>query len=264
MLTDTTPLYFHGLPGHPDELTALEPSIKIAAHTRMECRGEPLNFDGMATHISKETQGQPLHLIGFSMGAMTALRLAARLPEQTVKVDLISPAAPLNIGDFLSKMAGKPIFQAAAKSQGALDRLVALQKFALRVAPNAFLSMLFNGVCEDEHALLKEPPVRKAIISGLKYSILDNTARYKSELRHYTAAWSTELEQVVAPVQIWQGSEDTWVPPEMAEALASSLPEGKINLLNGLGHYGALIAFITKITTEPPISTAKRRIRAPI
>lgn len=256
MLTDTIPLYFHGLPGHPDELTALEPSIKIATHTRMEGQGEALDFDRMAAHIAAETRRQPLHLIGFSMGAMTALRLATRLPVQTVKVDLISPAAPLDIGDFLSKMAGKPVFQAAAKSRGALDRLVALQKFALRIAPNAFLNMLFNGTCEDERALLKEPPVRKAIISGLKYSILDNTARYKSELRHYTNAWSAELEQVAAPVQIWQGSQDTWVPPEMAEALASCLPKGRIHLLSGLGHYGALIAFITKVTTEPLISTA--------
>lgn len=50
------------------------------------------------------------HLIGFSLGAMTATRLAVLLGERVVRVDCTSGAAPLDLGNFLSHMAGKPVF----------------------------------------------------------------------------------------------------------------------------------------------------------
>ncbi len=257
LVDDPTSIYFHGLPGYPGEVTSLEPSFAPVAHARLEWAGADLDLDQIAARISQETQGRHLHLIGFSMGAMAALRIAARLPKQTIRIDLISPAAPLSIGDFLDQMAGKPVFQAAQKSRSALDRIVFLQKLALRLAPNGFLKLLFQGVCEQERALLKQPIVRQTIISGLKYSILDHTARYKSELRSYTSAWCADLRHVDAEVQIWQGEKDSWVPPDMSKALATRLPNCRLHMMNDLGHYGALVAFLGQYAARQHVHIAQ-------
>jgi pimeloyl-ACP methyl ester carboxylesterase len=44
------------------------------------------------------------------------------------------------------------------------------------------------------------------------------------------------LEQVLSPVTVWHGREDTFVPWRHAEWLADRLPNAELHLLDGEGH----------------------------
>jgi pimeloyl-ACP methyl ester carboxylesterase len=68
-----------------------------------------------------------VHLVGFSIGALAATKIAAFDPEQVSKLTLISPAAPLQLGTFLEDMAGKPIFEMAIKRPGVLALVTRVQ-----------------------------------------------------------------------------------------------------------------------------------------
>ena len=47
------------------------------------------------------------------------------------------------------------------------------------------------------------------------------------------------------PVTIWQGSEDDWTPPAMAEALAALLPTTPaVHILPGCSHFSTLRAYL--------------------
>ena len=96
-------IYFcHGVPGGPEDASLL--GIEGVAAPDLFAAAPLAQFDAA-------TAGAPdgsVHLVGFSIGAMVALRLAASRPDKVGKVTLISPAAPLNLGDFLPAMAGKP------------------------------------------------------------------------------------------------------------------------------------------------------------
>ncbi|MFN9716540.1 MAG: alpha/beta fold hydrolase [Sphingomonadales bacterium] len=57
--------------------------------------------------------------------------------------------------------------------------------------------------------------------------------------------WSDELAKVHQPVAIWQGSEDDWTPPAMAQALAQRLPSRPaVEVMRGLSHFSALRAYL--------------------
>jgi fermentation-respiration switch protein FrsA (DUF1100 family) len=63
------------------------------------------------------------------------------------------------------------------------------------------------------------------------------------------------LHQLETPVSIWQGSEDTIVPPESAYLLAEALPNCRLEVIEDMGHYwlfGSFERILDRIRTKPP------------
>jgi len=241
-MPETRAFYLHGLPGHPDELNAFQsPASKsnITALSRLETGNYEDSLNTLAAQLSNFPS---VHLIGFSLGAMTALKLAAKLPETVEALELIAPAAPLSLGNFLPHMDGRQIFK-AAQNQAMLSALVALQSGSIQIAPNMVTNAMFSSSATSDRTLLNDEDFRDAIVSGLKHSVLMNAGGYKSELRAYVKDWASVLARVTCSVTLWHGSTDTWAPIAMSEALANRLPEATLHRLPDLGHYSALKHF---------------------
>jgi pimeloyl-ACP methyl ester carboxylesterase len=80
---------------------------------------------------------------------------------------------------------------------------------------------------------------------SLRHSLLGSRAAYTAEIRAYVTDWRDHLAQVRQPVAIWQGSEDDWTPPAMADALAAALPQRpEVTMLQGLSHFSTLRAYL--------------------
>lgn len=248
-MTNTTSFYLHGLPGSAAELDFALPNWQ----TKSEIKPLPRLINN-ATHDSAiETMAAQLanyeyvHLIGFSLGAMSAMKLAARMPETVVKLDLIAPAAPLELGDYLKDMAGKPIFEAAMKRGGALGRLVAAQRMLARVSMGAVIKAMFNGAADADRTLLNHPAMLDMLRDVLRCSLIEQPEAYKSELRAFVAPWADVLPRVRCKTAIWQGDADTWAPPTLAAALCEALPNARLEMLEGLSHYSTLRAVMPEL-----------------
>lgn len=241
------PVYFHGLPGSPRELDLL-PGGKIYCPKRPE----DADFASLAADIAHQTQGARLHLIGFSLGAMAALRAAPSL--NVAHIDLIAPAAPLDLGNFLPDMAGRMVFR-AARFPLALRLLVAAQARMLRRNPERFIATLFHHAPEADHALLQDPAIRATLLQTYRDSLLTPTS-YQAEILTYIRPWADALPEVTCPIRIWQGQADTWVPPAMTEALVAALPHAAYIELPGLGHYSALMAALPRILARDEVPSA--------
>ncbi|MBO9466050.1 alpha/beta hydrolase [Tropicibacter sp. R15_0] len=226
-----TPLYLHGLPGSAAEL-ALGPS-----NLHVLDRAVP-SFAQLANALP----AGPLHLIGFSLGAACALRLAALAPNKIGKLTLISPAAALELGEFLPKMAGAPVFR-AARSHAQLSVLTAVQSTLVRLSPTLMTRMLAIGVSEAEAQLITSKPVQTAVQEGLT----KHKATYLREISAYVQPWAQHLDHVTCPVTLHHGKADTWAPIEMSELLAARLQNATLHALPDLGHYGALQATLRDI-----------------
>lgn len=245
----TNIFYLHGLPGSAAELDFALPEWQVATAIR------PLErlVDNATHEAALETMGAKLanyesvHLIGFSLGAMSAMKLAARMPETVVKLDLIAPAAPLALGDYLKDMAGKPIFEAAMKSGGALGRLVAAQRTLARMSKGAVIKAMFNGAADADKVLLKDRAMQDMLRDVLQRSLIEQPEAYKSELRAFVAPWADVLPRVRCKTVIWQGDADTWAPPALAAALSKALPDARLETLEGLSHYSGLLAALKYI-----------------
>lgn len=223
-----TPLYLHGLPGGASEL-ALGPS-DIAVMDR----AAP-SFAQLAIALPNG----PLHLIGFSLGAACALRLAALAPGKVARVTLISGAAPLELGDFLPRMAGASLFR-LARSHARLRAATEAQSALARVSPALMLRLLMRGADPSDRALLDEASAGRAIAAALQEGLTQHKAAYLREVAAYGMPWHRHLPLVRAPVTLHHGTADRWAPFDMAETLAAALPHATLHRHEGLGHYSVL------------------------
>jgi len=257
-MTEDAILYLHGLPGS----FASEMEIVFGADTetsrmigldRLGALGQGEDYD-TAILAAFDRAADALHgegalrLVAFSLGAMAALRIAAFRPDRIASLDLIAPAAPLQLSDFLADMAGKPVFQAAQKGAPWLGLFTLVQSAGLRLAPGLVASQLFANAPDTERRLMTLPERREAFIADLRHALHLHSAAYKAELRAYVSDWSHFLPEVRTPVRIWQGSADTWAPPAMARALSAAVGGAcEIAILDGLSHYGALVHSLPEI-----------------
>jgi pimeloyl-ACP methyl ester carboxylesterase len=248
-MTQPTRFYLHGLPGSTAELNFALP--KWRKNTNIQ----PLDrLSAAATHksalesmASQLANYESVHLIGFSLGAMSAMKLAARMPETVLKLDLIAPVAPLELGDYLKDMAGKPIFEAAMKPGGGLGRLIAAQRTLARFSMRAVIKAMFNGAADADKVLLNDPAMQTMLRDVLRRSLIEQPYAYKSELRTFVAPWADMLPRVRCKTVIWQGDADTWAPPALADALCEALPDAELEVLAGLSHYSGLKAALERI-----------------
>lgn len=246
-------LYFHGLPGSAGELACFGPGI--AEHTRhfhVIARGDALTggaaegyFVRLAAQILAQFPEGPLRLVGFSLGAAAALRVAPHLAERVQQIDLVSPAAPLGLGDVLDGMAGAPVFRAALTGRAHFALLTFLQAQLARLASAQMASALMARAQGADRVLAADPHFIAQLAASLRHSLLAQRAAYRQEIALYVTGWSDELAKVHQPVAIWQGSEDDWTPPAMAQALAQRLPSRPaVEVMPGLSHFSALRAYL--------------------
>lgn len=229
-----TPLYLHGLPGSAAELALGGCDWSVLD------RSAP-SFAQMALGLPSG----PLHLIGFSLGAACALRLAALSPDKVAKLTLISAAAPLELGDFLPDMAGASVFR-AARSHGQLSALTSVQSTLSRLSCGLMARMLAHGCSPREAALITSAPVCRAMHEGLT----KHKGTYLRELPAYVRPWANHLPYVQCPVHLIHGQQDTWAPLAMAHALKSALPDAELEVLDTAGHFGTLRHVLSAIQND--------------
>lgn len=246
-------LYFHGLPGGADELNLFGADVARAAEgfhvvDRKRGHGADPSYIAYAARIKAQFGETPLKLVGFSLGASAALRTAALLSNQVVAIDLISAAAPLSLGDYLSDMAGAPVFRLAQSRPRLFGALARLQSVTATMAPNLLYQRLFATANGDDKSLAADPHFKARLINLLRTSLGPDLAVYRVEILDYVTDWRPSLAAITQPVTLHHGSADNWTPIAMAHDLARHLPNViGIHLHEGSSHYSTLGAYFRRL-----------------
>lgn len=222
--------YCHGLPGGAAELELAGVQFPV-----LDRRDASAPKDLIA-----QLPMQPVHLIGFSLGAALALRLAAEAPDRIGRLTLISAAAPLELGQFLPDMAGRWVFR-MARCPRALGALLGAQGVLARRSPDRLASMLRATCDASDTALFGTPQGRESFHKILQQGYGPNRPAARREIAAYVRPWADILKQIQCPVTLHHGTSDQWSPPAMAGALHSALPSSRLIWHNGLGHYATLV-----------------------
>lgn len=241
-------VYFHGLPGGRDECEVFRGAR--GTPDRFVClerfrmapglTGEAF-FRFIARTIDDLAAGEPVVLVGFSMGAFIALRTVPHLTSTVERLHLISAAGPLESGDFLPQMAGRSVFRLAQRSGWALALMAGLQGWLARVAPGALLRALFGDARGGDAVLARDPWFQSMIIRLMRSSLGPGRAGYVRELRAYVRPWAEIPPTVRCDVQVWHGALDNWTPLGMARRLSDLLPQSQpMVVFAAASHYSCL------------------------
>ena len=98
--------------------------------------------------------------------------------------------------------------------------------------------------------LRQAPALYASALANVQQHDFDAARRHVARLAALVAddARAARLARLHRPVRIWQGRDDTWTPPQMAEALARALPDVRsLTWLDGLSHYSTLQQALPRI-----------------
>lgn len=244
-------IYCHGLPGSTAELSAFgvpQDVAHIHCLDRFSRSTGAYERDLLAAFDALNLTA-PTTVAGFSLGAMSAMHLAARRPHLVSKLILVSPAAPLQLGNFLGSMAGKPVFEAAQRGASSLRILTGLQAIMASIAPKLVIRTMFQKSAAKDRKLLESMAFLDMLVDALRTSLGSHQAAYRAELLAYVRPWAHIVDGVRCPVKIWQGSADTWTPPAMALALNQRLGDlASLEICPEHAHYSTLGAALSHLT----------------
>ncbi len=249
-------IYFHGAPGSPKEAEvfdqyAKEFSLKVICFDRFSVDIALQNQDYyqyLAKTIIDEAKGQPVNLVGFSIGCQAAIETGKYIKNQVQSLHLISAAAPLDGDDFLNDMAGKMVFTLAKKYPTAFKCLSYWQTLLAKVAPNALFKMLFSSAADQDQSLSKTEDFKRYITPILTHCFSKTVQGYIREISLYVTPWKAEIDNCTIKTHIWHGTHDNWSPVSMGHYLKKKMPLAtQLELFPKLSHYSCLYAAAPKI-----------------
>lgn len=189
--------------------------------------------------------GAPAHLVGFSLGALVATRVALDHPDRVATLTLVSGVAG----------------RSEAERAAVLDRL-ATARADLAATFDAAVDRWFSARWHAEDPGLAAR-VRAVLAANRPASYL---ACYEIFARADAELWP-ELPQLAPPVLAMTGSEDPGSTPAMSEALAARVPHGRAVIVPGARHLlpqerpAAVVAAVREqlhhTPTDPPGALAR-------
>jgi pimeloyl-ACP methyl ester carboxylesterase len=178
-------------------------------------------------------------VIGVSGGGPYAIAVAASMPDRAVLLGLISPVGP--IAEYrdhirMSKLHSL-IFTRIGRSPPAISSFFWSVRNLVRFAPDVAYRALMQRVPRSDRMVLIRAEVRANLRAALKEGLRPGIDGARQDLRLFCAPWGLLLQQIDVPTVLWQGSDDTLVPPGAAYHLAETLPNCRLDVLQGGGHY---------------------------
>lgn len=174
--------------------------------------------DQATEHALQFLPADPVHLVGHSVGATVALRMAIEAPGRIRSLTLIEPVL------FAAAPAG-PETSANVRTLGRMGPLIA--QGDSRGAARVFLSVWGSG--EDFDELPEGQAARMAaqmwMIPAQRAALHDDAARL-----------IPRLGQVACPVLLMEGSRSPPVIGRILDRLEAGLPESRRTRIHGAGH----------------------------
>jgi pimeloyl-ACP methyl ester carboxylesterase len=178
-------------------------------------------------------------VIGVSGGGPYAIAAAAAMPDRAVLLALISPVGPIaehHQSIRMSKM-HRLIFTRIGRSPPAIAGFFWSLRHLVRFAPGVAYRLLMQRVPRSDRLVLARPEVRANLRTALREGLRPGIDGARQDLRLFCAPWDLPLEDIDVPTVVWQGSDDTIVPPGGAYHLAETLPNCRLDVIQGGGHY---------------------------
>ncbi|HKJ96465.1 MAG TPA: alpha/beta hydrolase [Thermoplasmataceae archaeon] len=258
------PVFFlHPAPGSrvmykPQVDNANNTGVRLISYSRPGYGGsereEGRNISGAAEDvlaIADDLGIERFGVIGYAEGAPHALSCAAREPERVVAISAISGYAPFNAEgfDFFAGMgdyATKDFNMLLNKDQKWEEsNLQAVE--TLRQSTRDRLVQLIGSMYSEADA----KAVSDDLVDFMIDSVLDGCSEGIDGVREdrlaLTRLWGFDVGSIRVPTQIWHGEQDTVVPIQHSQWLASEIPGAEVHLEGDEGHLSTFVNNINDV-----------------
>ncbi|SEN55143.1 alpha/beta fold hydrolase [Nonomuraea pusilla] len=209
-----------------------------------------------------------LAVVGVSMGAASALALAAARPDLVTGTTILGGMPPVSPGErWAPDSRGDALYWRLARHAPWLLRRLCQATAATTAAmtggsagddrADALVRRVERGLSPADaqvfRELLADAATRSAFAADVRESCRQGGAAMAEDLRRHLRPWGFEPADVAVPVRLWHGTEDPKVPVALARGLARRLPRVDARFVPG-GHFAAFARqdeLVSALATEP-------------
>ncbi len=265
--TDGLPvLYCHGFPGSRLEAAladtpARELGIRLIAPDRpglghsaplpggLATRSEAL--ERLTRHLGLRRWG----LLGVSAGGAYALALAAHHPPGLTALACVAPLVPTAPLDGMHPLARR-LLHWARHHPRRLRRITAVIATVLYHHPHWGPALLRPFLAPPDRAVFQDPAQRRLWTNSLREGLRQGGTAAE-DLIELIREWRLPTS-LPCPLELWHGNQDTQVPPNHSRWLATHLPQARLHLETGEGHFSLPLRQARRI-----LGQLKERLQAP-
>ena len=250
-------LAIHGTPGSRfmfalTDKAARERSLRIIAPERPGYGLSDFRQNGTLAHAADDMTAfadalglDRFAVIGVSGGGPYAVATAASMADRIALLALIGPVGPIADcqGRIRMTKLHRLIFTRMGGSPAACATFFWSLRNLVRWAPGVAYRALMQRVTPSDRGVLARAEVKANLQEALKEGLRPGIDGARQDLRLFCAPWGLKLEDIDVPAVVWQGSDDAIVPPGGAYHLAETLPNCRLDVIQGGGHYWVFAQF---------------------
>jgi pimeloyl-ACP methyl ester carboxylesterase len=180
-------------------------------------------------------------VVGASGGAPHALACGALLADRVIRVGAVVTPAPPDAEDFdfyegLADVNVKE-FNAAREGREAIEALLEPWVDQIRTDVDALIEELLTELPEIDRRRAAQPEQREIMRESWTEAVRQGSRGWADDDLAFAKPWGFDLEDVTVKTRVWQGELDVLTPRPHGEYVASRLPNGQFELLEGGGHF---------------------------
>lgn len=186
----------------------------------------------------REVVGEPVTLVGNSMGGMISILQTAAHPDTVSALALVDPALPLVFGVRPDPLVMSTFFLYALPGLG--ERFLAKARDGQ--TPRQQVKRVLNLVCADSKRVPEDLVLasmslieQRAEVPGLDSAFLA-AARSIVYVNARRAKYFSAMSKIRVPVFLMTGDRDRLVPVGSAKAAAARHPDWRFEVFPGIGH----------------------------
>jgi pimeloyl-ACP methyl ester carboxylesterase len=197
---------------------------------------------------------------GWSGGGPHALACGARLDTVTA-VLVIAGLAPYGAEglDWMSGMGEANVieFSAAVSGEDELRPHLLAEREQLKDITGADVASSMQTLLPDVDKAVLTGEFGEDLAASFREAVRTGVEGYLDDELAFTSPWGFGVEEISAPVMIWQGSADLMVPFSHGQWLAARLPGASAHLQEGEGHLSIGLGALDRMLDE--LADAGRR-----
>jgi pimeloyl-ACP methyl ester carboxylesterase/DNA-binding CsgD family transcriptional regulator len=244
-------IFMHGMAGsrhlrHPDDSLLLARRVRLIIPERPGSGDSdplagrsigdwPRDVAELASHLGLSR----FAVIGYSAGTPYALATALALPDQVSALHLVAPICPVEgLHDLRAyPPASRLNILMARHAPSLLKPLLGVAVKDMRRNVFRYVEHSMARSTESDRRVYESPQLRTAHAVGVLAGIQRGGDELAQEVILSCGNWGLDLTQLALPVHIWHGEGDPLVAPEGARQLAQRLPQAKLTMVQGGGHF---------------------------
>ena len=176
-------------------------------------------------------------VMGVSGGAPYAVAAAEAMPDRISLLALVAPLGEVADGELRLSRFHRFVFKGYARRPWAMRIFFRRLRTMVFKSPDTVYRWMMRRARPADRAVLARSDVRASLQAGIGEGLRPGIEGAAQDLRLCCAPWRLRLAEIDVPAIVWQGSDDPVVPPAAAYALARSLPNCRLDVIQAAGHY---------------------------